>query len=45
MDEIIDVFIVDDHQIVIDGIKLLLLSARDINLTEEANTGEELLNL
>jgi len=45
MDEIIDVFIVDDHQIVIDGIKLLLLSVKDINLSGEANTGEEILSL
>lgn len=45
MEKKIDVYIVDDHQIVIDGIKLLLLNAKKIRLCGEANSGKELLEM
>jgi DNA-binding NarL/FixJ family response regulator len=39
----IGVFLVDDHQIVRDGIKALLLDAPEINISGEASNGKELL--
>jgi len=37
----IRIFLVDDHQLVRDGIKALLLSSEDINILGEASTGKE----
>ena len=39
----INVFLVDDHQIVRDGIKSLLLDSSEISITGEALNGKELL--
>ena len=41
----IKVAIVDDHQIVIDGLRLLLKSRKNIRITAEANSAEEMLRL
>jgi len=42
---LIKVAIVDDHQIVIDGLRLLLKSRKNIRITAEANSAEEMLRL
>jgi DNA-binding NarL/FixJ family response regulator len=39
----INVFLVDDHQIVRDGIKSLLLNSPEISITGEALNGKELM--
>jgi DNA-binding NarL/FixJ family response regulator len=41
--ESIRIFLVDDHQLVRDGIQALLAGIPDIQITGEANTGEELM--
>lgn len=41
--EQIEVFLVDDHQLVRDGIKALLAGIPDIRISGEANSGAELL--
>ncbi len=40
---IIHLAILDDHQIVIDGLKLLLQAAPELNIDAEANSAEEML--
>lgn len=40
-----NVIIVDDHQIVRDGISMLLMKTEDINIIGEAANGEQLLTL
>jgi DNA-binding NarL/FixJ family response regulator len=40
----IRIFLVDDHQIVRDGIKALLLESTDISIVGEASNGKELLS-
>ena len=37
----IRIFLVDDHQLVRDGIKVLLMSSDDIEILGEASTGKE----
>lgn len=44
-DDRIHVCVVDDHQIVVDGLRLLLESADDIEFTFSANTAAEALSL
>ena len=39
----IKIFLVDDHQIIIDGLKALLKNIDDIEVIGEANSGKELL--
>ncbi|MBI1222287.1 MAG: response regulator [Bacteroidetes bacterium] len=39
------IFIVDDHQVLIDGIKLLLRKDHSIHFSKEANSSEEALEL
>ena len=39
----IGIFLVDDHQIVRDGIKSLLQNVSEINISGEASSGKELL--
>lgn len=39
------IFIVDDHQVLIDGLKLLLRKDNYVNFTKEANSAEEALEL
>ncbi|MFH1937305.1 MAG: response regulator transcription factor, partial [Bacteroidota bacterium] len=41
--EYIEIFLVDDHQLVRDGIKALLAGITDIQIIGEANSGDELL--
>ena len=41
----INVFITDDHQLVIDGIKLMLEGADDLQCVGEANHGDQALEL
>ena len=41
----IKVLIADDHQLVIDGIKLMLSDQKDVECVAEANNGEEVLQL
>lgn len=41
--ESVDIFLVDDHQLVRDGIKALLAGIPDIRIIGEANNGSELL--
>lgn len=45
MDGTINIFLVDDHKIVRDGIKSLLIGNRNIRVIGEAQNGAELLNL
>lgn len=40
-----EVILVDDHQIVRDGISVLLMKYNDIKIIAEASNGEELLNI
>ena len=40
-----NIIIVDDHQIVRDGISMLLMKTDDINIIGEASNGEQLLSL
>ncbi|HRY97454.1 MAG TPA: response regulator transcription factor [Bacteroidales bacterium] len=44
MNEIIRIIIADDHQLVIDGIKSLLLHDEGLSIVGEANDGIELMN-
>jgi len=41
----IEVIIIDDHQIVRDGIKILLMNIKDIEVVGEASNGDELFEL
>ncbi|MCD4735022.1 MAG: response regulator transcription factor [Bacteroidales bacterium] len=41
----INVLIADDHQIIIDGIKITLLDVRDINIISEAKDGYQVLKI
>jgi two-component system nitrate/nitrite response regulator NarL len=41
----ISIIIADDHQLFIDGLKLLLKEEQDIEIIDIANDGEELLNI
>lgn len=41
----INVILIDDHQILLDGIKALLKSEEEINVVGEATNGEELIEL
>jgi len=41
----IDVILVDDHQVVINGLKVSILSKQDFNLLGEARSGQELFSL
>lgn len=41
----INVLLVDDHQIVIDGLKVLMTNEQDINLTAQALSGEEAIKM
>ncbi|MBL6949615.1 MAG: response regulator transcription factor [Bacteroidales bacterium] len=41
--ENINIFLVDDHQLILDGIKALLSGVNDITIIGEATTGNELL--
>lgn len=41
----IKVLLVDDHQIIIDGLKSVLLKTDDIEVTGEANNGQEAIRL
>lgn len=45
MDKTINIFITDDHKIVRDGIRSMLIANRNIKVTGEAGTGRELLGL
>ena len=42
---VIHLAILDDHQIVIDGLKLLLQANPELNIAAEANSAEEMLEL
>lgn len=42
--EIIKIWIADDHQLVIDGIKLLLSQKNNVKVIGESNNGNDLLN-
>jgi two-component system nitrate/nitrite response regulator NarL len=44
-ESIIHLAILDDHQIVIDGLKLLLRANPELNIAAEANSAEEMLEL
>ena len=43
--ERIKVLLADDHQLILDGINLLLKDAPDIDIVDEANHGEEVLDV
>lgn len=45
MNKVLDIFLVDDHKIVRDGIKSLLIGNKSIQVSGEANNGNELLDL
>jgi DNA-binding NarL/FixJ family response regulator len=42
-DQVINIAILDDHQIVIDGLKLLLQASPELHIVAEANSAEEML--
>ena len=45
MNKQINIIIVDDHQIVIDGLKVLLLKDKNIKVIGEANSSDQLFDL
>jgi len=43
--ERIKILLADDHQLILDGINLLLKDAPDIDIVDEANHGDEVLDV
>lgn len=41
----VNILVADDHQLVIDGIRLMLLNEEDLNCCAEANNGKQVLEL